>query len=119
MLRSFRPDLAAVRFAGADDLNSFLAGAPLEVTEVPHEAAMEEAFFLGLRLNRGVDLKTVAAEFGEESVVAVTGVIDELIEYGLLEESDHRVRLTARGRLLSNEVFEKFLGVATTRSSHN
>src|SRR5882757_9438125 len=48
MLLSVRPDLAAVRFAGADDLTSYLAGAPLEVTEVTPERAMEEAFFLGL-----------------------------------------------------------------------
>jgi coproporphyrinogen III oxidase-like Fe-S oxidoreductase len=28
---------------------------------------------------------------------------------GLLERIDKRVRLTARGRLLSNEVFQRFL----------
>jgi len=119
MLLSVRSDLAAVRFAGPDDLNSFLAGAPLEVTEVPQEAAMEEAFFLGLRLNRGVDLSSVAAEFGESAVDAVTGVINELVEYALLERVDHHVRLTAQGRLLSNEVFEKFVGVAAVRSSRS
>jgi oxygen-independent coproporphyrinogen-3 oxidase len=117
MLLSVRTDLMGVRFAAADDLNSFLAGAPLEVTEVPHERAMEEAFFLGLRLNRGVDLRAVAAEFGESSGAAVTGVVDELTEYALLERTDRRVRLTAQGRLLSNEVFEKFLGVAALPSS--
>jgi oxygen-independent coproporphyrinogen-3 oxidase len=117
MLWADRQDLAAVRFAGAENLNSFLAGAPLEVTEVPREAAMEEAFFLGLRLNRGVDLRAVAAEFGESSLTAVVAVIDELVEYALLERVDRRVRLTAQGRLLSNEVFEKFLGVAEARWS--
>jgi oxygen-independent coproporphyrinogen-3 oxidase len=119
MMPSVLPDLAAVRLAGADDLNSYIAGAPFEVTEVPHEAAMEEAFFLGLRLNRGVDLSDVAAEFGESAVEAATGVIDELAEYALLERVDHRVRLTAQGRLLSNEVFEKFLGLAAVRSSRS
>jgi oxygen-independent coproporphyrinogen-3 oxidase len=117
MLPSVRADLAAVRFAGADDWQSFLAGAPLEVTEIPQEAAMEEAFFLGLRLNRGVDLRAVAAQFGESSVAAVIGVIDELAEYALLERADGQVRLTARGRLLANEVFEKFLGVGALGSS--
>src|SRR5260221_9764467 len=39
MLPSARPLLAAVRFAAVDDLNSFVAGAPLEVTEVPPDAA--------------------------------------------------------------------------------
>src|SRR5882724_3508100 len=96
MLQSVHADLTGVRFAAADDLNSFLAGAPLEVTEVPHERAMEEAFFLGLRLNRGVDLRAVAAEFGESSGAAITGVVDELTEYALLERADRRVRLTAQ-----------------------
>jgi len=112
MLRAVRPGLAAVRFADADDLNSLMADAPLEVTEVPLDAAIEEAFFLGLRLNQGVDLKAVAAEFGEESVAAVAGIMEELVEYELLERTGERVRLTAQGRLLSNEVFEKFLGAS-------
>jgi len=117
MLLSVRTDLTGVRFAAADDLNSFLAGAPLEVTEVPQERAMEEAFFLGLRLNRGVDLRAVAAEFGASSMAGVTGVVDELAEYALLERRDRHLHLTAQGRLLSNEVFEKFLGVAALPSS--
>jgi oxygen-independent coproporphyrinogen-3 oxidase len=117
MLLSARRDLAEVRFAEADDLNAFLAGAPRELTEVPQQAAMEEAFFLGLRLNRGVDLREVAAEFGEASVAAVTAVVDELAEYALLEQRDRRLRLTAQGRLLSNEVFQRFLGLAAAGSS--
>ena len=59
----------------------------------------------------------MAAEFGESSVEAVTGVVDELAEYALLERTNRHVCLTARGRLLSNEVFEKFLGVAALPSS--
>lgn len=117
MLCADRPNLAVVRFASTDDLNSFQADAPLEVTEVPREAAMEEAFFLGLRLNRGVDLATIAAEFGEPAVASVEPVIDELTEYALLERASDNVRLTPQGRLLSNEVFEKFLGVASATSS--
>jgi oxygen-independent coproporphyrinogen-3 oxidase len=89
------------------------------VTEISSEAAMEEAFFLGLRLNRGVDLTSMAAEFGEPSAAAVKEVVDELVEYALLERGDHHVRLTAQGRLLSNEVFEKFLGIAAVRSSRS
>jgi len=119
MLLSVRPGLTAVRFAGADDLPSFLAGAPLQVTEVPREAAMEEAFFLGLRLNRGVDLTALAEEFGGASVAEAVGVIDELAEYALLERVDRQVRLTAQGRLLSNEVFERFLGVGAVPSSRH
>jgi len=122
MLRSSEPcsaesGISAVRFASADDLNSFTAGAPLEVSKVTREAALEEAFFLGLRLNRGVDLRALAEEFGPASVKAVVGVIDELVEYRLLDHLGYQVRLTASGRLLSNEVFERFLVATPAHSS--
>ena len=35
--------------------------------------------------------------------------IAELVDGGLLEQGDEWVRLTPRGRLLSNEVFVRFL----------
>ena len=111
MLPAVQPGVTAVRFATADDLNSLLAGAPLEVQEVPSSAALEEAFFLGLRLTRGVALPSMAAEFGSDAMAGAAAVIEELVEYELLELHEDRVRLTARGRLLSNEVFERFLGL--------
>jgi len=41
--------------------------------------------------------------------------IAELEAEGLLQQSGERLQLTARGRLLSNEVFEKFLMNPATR----
>jgi coproporphyrinogen III oxidase-like Fe-S oxidoreductase len=35
-----------------------------------------------------------------------------MVESGLLEKVEHRIRLTPRGRLLSNEVFQRFLSPA-------
>ena len=119
MLRAARPDLAAVRFAGVDDLNSFVAGAPLAVSEVTHAASMEEAFFLGLRLAEGVNLQSITAEFGGHAVESVAGVIDELVEYQLLVRAGDQLSLTAQGRLLSNEVFERFIGVSAVPSSRS
>ena len=121
MLQAVQLGIAAVRFATGDDLNSLLAGAQLEVNEVPPAAALEEAFFLGLRLSRGVALSSLVAEFGSDVMERASAVIEELVEYELLELCEDRVRLTVRGRLLSNEVFERFLGlgmsVATAPSS--
>jgi len=37
---------------------------------------------------------------------------EELISLGLLHQSGNRLHLTARGRLLSNEVFQRFLATA-------
>ncbi|MGA8198699.1 MAG: radical SAM family heme chaperone HemW, partial [Candidatus Sulfotelmatobacter sp.] len=54
MLVSSTPKMNAVRFAHADSLDRYVSGAPPKLTAVSHQAAFEESFFLGLRLNRGV-----------------------------------------------------------------
>ena len=43
--------------------------------------------------------------------------IAELRALGLLEGSDGATRLTPRGRLLSNEVFQRFIGTRSTQQS--
>ena len=78
--------------------------------------ALEERFFLGLRLNRGVDLSEVAADFGQQALDNLLTAVYELIGDGLLQRDGNRISLTPRGRLLSNEVFQSFLaapGVTT------
>src|SRR5205807_984004 len=50
MLLSRGGNLDAVRFATADSLEKFEAGGPLVRTDVNRESALEEEFFLGLRL---------------------------------------------------------------------
>jgi oxygen-independent coproporphyrinogen III oxidase len=111
MLRAAETDgaLDAVRFSAADDLNAFHSGAALTRTEVTKTGALEETFFLGLRLLRGVDLDDVAQHFGRPAVDALAPVLDELEGTELIEREGATVRLTARGRLLSNEVFQRFL----------
>ncbi len=99
----------AVRFASVDVLEKYVAGSPLQRTPVSRAAALEENFFLGLRLNRGVDLDEVAANFGEPSLDNLRPAIAELVTDGLLERDTDTIRLTPRGRLLSNEVFQVFL----------
>src|SRR6266568_3892954 len=101
--------LEAVRFATPDSLDKFLAGAPPLRTPVSAANSVEESFFLGLRLNRGVDLSRLAASFGEEAVKAFSSAIAQCIEQDLLERDDEKIRLTPRGRLLSNELFARFL----------
>ena len=62
-----------------------------------------------MRLNRGVNLRELSAEFGEEAIENARAAIAEFVEGGLMERRGDLVCLTARGRLLSNEVFEKFI----------
>jgi putative oxygen-independent coproporphyrinogen III oxidase len=108
MLYALR-DALAVRFATPDSLDAYLAGAPSQPASVSERAALEEAFFLGLRLTRGVHLQSIAAEFGEKAISGFSTTIAELTDLGLLVRQGEVIRLTPRGRLLSNEVFERFI----------
>lgn len=114
MLHSRSGELDAVRFSTPDSLEQYVAGASLHRTEVSRQAALEEAFFLGLRLCQGVDLEQVRARFGALVVTALSPVIADLASAGLIDRQGDHIRLTPRGRLLSNEVFERFLGCGTT-----
>ncbi|MGA6982778.1 MAG: radical SAM family heme chaperone HemW [Candidatus Sulfotelmatobacter sp.] len=109
MLLSSTPDLDAVRFAPPDSLERYVSGADLQKTPVSREQALEESFFLGLRLTQGVSLRELAAKFGAEIVGKTDAVIKELIECQLMARHEDVIRLTPRGRLLSNEVFERFI----------
>jgi oxygen-independent coproporphyrinogen-3 oxidase len=109
MLSSASPAAGSVRFAASDALERYVAGSPLQRTEVSPEAALEECFFLGLRLNRGVDLRVIAASYGFPAVQELEPTIARLVDDGLIQRDDDCIRLTARGRLLSNEVFQAFL----------
>jgi oxygen-independent coproporphyrinogen-3 oxidase len=166
-----------VRFATPDSLDAYMNRAPYTVTPVSAQAAIEESFFLGLRLNRGIDLKELCVKFGAElgpaglsrsfmnchpersegpavgretakilerrfreghdfsrainapeatalaaeasrvpqpefspeTVALWESAIQQCLREGLLEQQGAILRLTARGRLLSNEVFARFL----------
>lgn len=103
-------DGRALRFATTDELEPFLERAGwTEPQWLNRGEELEEAWFLGLRLNDGVSLDALRLEFGGDAVQAFDSVIAELASEGLVEHSDDCVRLTARGRLLSNEVFARFL----------
>ncbi len=109
MLLASEDSTAAVRFSSADSLERYTAGSPLQKSVVSRSNALEEVFFLGLRLNPGVDLREVAEQFGAEEVVCAQHTISDLVSDELLERDGDFVRLTPRGRLLSNEVFERFI----------
>jgi oxygen-independent coproporphyrinogen-3 oxidase len=102
----------AVRFATADSLDAYMNRAAGTVTPVAARSAIEESFFLGLRLNRGVNLAESVVENGQplspNSAIWESAIMQSIQE-GLLDRQGAILRLTARGRLLSNEVFARFL----------
>ncbi|MGA7079265.1 MAG: radical SAM family heme chaperone HemW [Terriglobales bacterium] len=99
----------AVRFATPDSLDAYMNRMPHKVTPVSAQSAIEESFFLGLRLNRGLDLEKLKSQFEPGTAAMLESSIQQSVRDGLLEQQGANVRLTARGRLLSNEVFARFL----------
>ena len=108
-----RTDGGAVRFANADDLDAYMAASSVravpEVDFVGREQAFEESLFLGLRLNEGVCLNELRGRFGEAMMRSVMPALIECECAGLIGMKERRVRLTARGRMVSNEVFSRLL----------
>lgn len=99
--RELGPYLAGVAGGGGG------RGAP-EVLDF--DSARGEALFLALRTARGVDAAAFAAEFGAAPRAFCAEAIDSLIGARLLlEDPDGDLRLTPRGRILSDTVFAELL----------
>ena len=77
--------------------------------QITPDLAMADELILGLRLDEGISRADFAACYGRDPREVYGGVIDEFTGYGLLEETATHLRLTRRGRLLSNELFQRLL----------
>jgi len=74
----------------------------------PRERA-EEALFTGLRRREGVDVVAFQAVHGMDVLADYATGLAAPFAAGLLERCGSRLRLTDRGVLLSNEVFQAFV----------
>jgi len=104
------------RWANTSSLQEYLEAlerglsAPVEeAEELDPATAMGEAMMLGLRLLAGVPYDVFRERYGQEMQSVYGAVVAELAGQGLLEQDDRGVRLSARGRLLGNQVFACFL----------
>jgi oxygen-independent coproporphyrinogen-3 oxidase len=76
------------------------------------EQAFEETLFLGLRMNEGISLARLRADFGPGLAEAAGESMQEMQQAGMLRVDGDRVTLTANGRMASNEVFSRLLVAA-------
>lgn len=82
-----------------ETVREYLEGRPAESTAAN---VAEERFFVGLRLSEGIQPKPEEWRLHEKG-------IHRFLDSGLLETDGVMLRLTPRGVLLSNEVFQEFL----------
>lgn len=80
-----------------------------DTTTLTRDDAMAEWMFLGLRMSDGVDPDSFEREFGIPLNDIFGGELETLKHQELLAADSSKVRLTRRGMLLSNQVFQRFL----------
>ena len=101
-------------FAASMSLEDTIRGMPVvdRVEKIDADREMSETMMMGLRLGEGVSDMGFSGRFGRTPSEVYGAAIDELGSLGLLDASNGRLRLTARGRLLGNEAFTRFMSPA-------
>src|SRR5262249_51532980 len=80
-----------------------------ETTDLSWHDLTAETMFMGLRLNAGVSYEHFRDRCGSDMETVYRDVLAQLVALGLLERDEIGVRLTTRGRMLGNHVFERFV----------
>lgn len=93
------------------NLKSYIAGDFSNEEEIvlSKQDAMEEYFFLGLRMMKGVNITTFQELYGRDAYEAFKPAIEDSIKEGLLEQEASQLFLSKKGIDVSNYVFQKFL----------
>ncbi|MFC2068298.1 radical SAM family heme chaperone HemW [Chloroflexota bacterium] len=104
------------RLSNTDNLDKYLAAFPDNPAtardtdeEISPQLQLAETVILGLRLCDGLSLDGIFNRFGVDLFEYYQQPVAEMGKAGLLEWTPRQLRLTRRGRLLSNEVFWRFL----------
>jgi len=77
---------------------------------VSEREQMEEEMILGLRKTAGISQTRFFEKFGLPLMKAFPNVVEKLMNMQLLGEEGDYIHLTQKGKLVGNEVFERFLG---------
>ncbi|GGB04525.1 oxygen-independent coproporphyrinogen III oxidase [Macrococcus hajekii] len=80
-----------------------------EVHAVSREESMEEFMFLGLRLNEGVSKSIFSERYGVTIESIFGEVLQQLEAARQIVVAEDRIYMTEEGRMVGNDVFEKFL----------
>jgi len=77
-----------------------------QAVKVDKSNEIAETLIMGLRLtNEGINRHVFRERFGDDLLEIHGSIIEHYRQHGLLEVDDDRVRITQKGRLLSNMIF--------------
>jgi oxygen-independent coproporphyrinogen-3 oxidase len=105
----------AMRWANAHDPAGYSAALragklPVEQKEILAEGqALDEELFLGLRLMEGIDVGALEARYNAAALKSLRTRIDALVDRGLVEWRENRLRLVPSRLSVSNEVFVELM----------
>ena len=98
-----------LRWRNTDDLDAYMReplGWREEMGSFAGRDRAAEAMMLALRTSRGVNRDLFTARYGFDPAGLLGESMDIFMSAGLLRTSQKHIRLTTRGMLLSNEVFQ-------------
>ncbi len=108
-----------VRYKNTSDINEYLirkaenvsCGYMIrkEVEKLEIKDIIGEYMYLGLRMNKGVDLKRVSEQVEQDVYAIYKNWIDKCVSDGLIKNKDHIICLTDKGQDLANYVMAGFV----------
>ena len=102
--------VTGTRYTNTKSLNKYLEGNNYRSVElVNKDEQKEEYIMLGLRLNKGLDLKEYSLRFNENLLEIKKNEIDKLINDNLIKISGNRLFTTHQGMLLLDMVTLKLI----------
>ncbi len=108
-----------LRYKNTSDMNEYLISKTekvscgymirKEVENLEIKDIIGEYMYLGLRMNRGVDLKKVSEQVEQDVYAIYKNWIDKCVSDGLIKNKDHIICLTDKGQDLANYVMAGFV----------
>lgn len=103
-LNEFNPSSCTPDFNSEVSSNSWF-----EVEIIDRKTSFSEALMMGLRLRQGVALAPLRADYGSQSVAAVTSKAQPLQVEGLLDWDENNLWITDKGLFLSDTILSFLL----------
>lgn len=103
------------RYSNIVDLDRYLSAAACKESTIGSLTAMDpltrfkDAMIMGLRLTQGLDLGVMGSRYGFDAYKFVKNTLIDLDNSELYIMDGNTIKLTARGRLLSNVIFGRFV----------